>query len=136
MARPADGYPGHIDDSVRVSLPSDPTSPRAARQVVVEALREWSLPQLADALQLLASELVTNVLLHAPGTITLELKRSGQRVRIEVRDEHRVVPRTTADRGAGATTGRGLLLVEAMAQAWGVELVDGDGKVVWAEVAA
>jgi anti-sigma regulatory factor (Ser/Thr protein kinase) len=104
-------------------------------------LRQWGVPALADTAELLATELVTNALQHTGGGAVLTATISpgpARRLRVEVHDSlgRRPPPARTA--GAGrpaddATSGRGLLLVEALADTWGVQ-ASGAGKVVWFEL--
>ncbi|WP_329311328.1 ATP-binding protein [Streptomyces sp. NBC_01262] len=107
-----------------------------ARQVLREALRGWGVPGLADTAELLTSELVTNALQHtdrgAVLTATLSPERRSRRLRVEVRDFVSRHPRLRAP-GDQVTSGRGLLLVQALADAWGVR-PEGTGKVVWFEL--
>jgi anti-sigma regulatory factor (Ser/Thr protein kinase) len=81
---------------------------------------------------LLVSELVTNAVLHAGTAIELCVELRGGILRVEVRDGTTLAPsRRRYDLTAG--TGRGMMLVEELAAAWGSELVD-DGKLVWFEL--
>ncbi len=119
-----------------LELPPRPASARAARRFVGEVLHDRGVT--GDAVEtalLLTSELVTNALVHAGGSITVGVTATGQVVRVEVGDGTQEGP---APRVAGAedTTGRGLDLVEHLARRWGFTLVDGNGKTVWFEVAA
>lgn len=91
------------------------------------------MPELADTAELLTSELVTNALVHTGhGAVFDAVLTPDQRLRIEVRDAAATVPGRRAP-GEYATSGRGLLLVEALADDWGVQL-RGDGKVTWFEL--
>ncbi|GAA4994598.1 hypothetical protein GCM10025734_24670 [Kitasatospora paranensis] len=77
------------------------------------------MPELADTAELLASELVTNALVHtAKGAVFEAVLTPARRLRIEVHDGTARMPgrRAPADH---ATSGRGLLLVEALADDWG-----------------
>jgi two-component sensor histidine kinase len=100
----------------------------------------WGVPALVDTAELLATELVTNALQHTTGgavlTATL-LPGRGPRLRVEVQDSVSRRPRPNGARTEEATSGRGLLLVEALADQWGV-LARGrePGKVVWFELVA
>lgn len=109
------------------------------RRLLREHLRSWGVPALVDTAELLATELVTNALQHtgdgAVMTATLAPGSTAQRLRVEVRDSLARRPRL---REPGAleehgTSGRGLLLVEVLADAWGVHAI-GTGKVVWFEL--
>ncbi|MFG2820570.1 ATP-binding protein [Kitasatospora sp. NPDC048365] len=107
----------------------------AIRRRLRAALDRWGVPQLADTAELLASELVTNALVHTGhGAVFDAVLTPEQKLRIEVQDGTTRLPgrRQPSD---SATSGRGLLLVEALADDWGVQL-RGDGKVTWFELAA
>lgn len=85
---------------------------------------------------LLTSEVVTNALLYAGGGdagigLALALDRRG-RIRVEVSDRS-CVPPTLGSGDTGTEGGLGLILVAAMADAWGTRPA-GTGKVVWFEV--
>ncbi|WP_441246734.1 SpoIIE family protein phosphatase [Kitasatospora sp. McL0602] len=105
-----------------------------------DALRRWGVPDLVDTAELLASELVTNAIRHTDrdAMFTARLYREpatpGARLRIEVEDESDLWP-TRRTPGEQASSGRGLMLVEALAEAWGVE-PRGTGKRMWFELAA
>src|SRR3954447_5509259 len=105
------------------------------RAVVRTTLAEWELEALSDEAVLVSSELVANAVLHARTAIRLSLSSDGlTSVRVEVYDENVRMPAQAACPD-GATSGRGLNLVAAVAGAWGAEQ-RGDGKVVWAELGA
>jgi anti-sigma regulatory factor (Ser/Thr protein kinase) len=118
--------------SVSVVLPASLSAPAAARRLVVGALRRWGVVPVADDAALVASELATNAVLHARGPFTVEVRRCDDRVRVTVTDRSAglAVPRTL---GPGATSGRGLHMVAAVATAWGTGAA-ADGKTVWAEL--
>ncbi|MET8638966.1 ATP-binding protein [Streptomyces sp. NPDC004096] len=109
----------------------------AARRFAQETLTGWSLAEAgrSDDILLCVSELATNALLHGvpPGRhFRLFLRYDGALLRVEVHDSGPGVPRVLDEAGEG---GRGLLLVAALADKWGVgerEL----GKVVWCEFAS
>ncbi|MFJ8042589.1 ATP-binding protein [Kitasatospora sp. NPDC096147] len=115
--------------------PADLTGVGAVRRRLRAALDLWGVPELADTAELLTSELVTNALLHTERGAVLDAVLSPeQRLRIEVQDGATRLPgRRVASETA--TSGRGLQLVEALADDWGVQL-RGDGKVTWFELAA
>lgn len=113
-------------------LPAEPVSARKARRVVLDALTEWSLDGLGDEAALLVSEVVTNAVLHAGGVIDLAVRRTGEGVRVEVRDRSVTMPSPRSYAG-DSVTGRGLEILDLTAANWGAELSD-DGKVVWFEL--
>jgi len=118
---------------VRRTLPLDPASASAARRFVTDVLAQWGHPDLEHQVALMTSELVTNSVLHTSGELELAMFRDVDRVRVEVVDRSDRLPTVQAP-DADAPGGRGLLIIEALSQAWGVE-GRGDGKAVWFEVA-
>ncbi|URM92833.1 SpoIIE family protein phosphatase [Streptomyces sp. MRC013] len=114
---------------------ADPEGLSEARAVVRRALRDWGMRGYADDAELLTGELLGNVLLHTEGgaVLTLEvLPEPVRRVRLTVRDRSSAWPRRRTP-GEAATSGRGLLLLEALSARWGVE-PRGEGKAVWCEI--
>ncbi len=102
-----------------------------------EVSRAWGREDVLDRLELLTSELATNAVRHAGSHFAVRASLRGDRLRVEVEDDD---PRAPAPREAAAadTSGRGLLLVDTLAAAWGVEPggAGGDaGKTVWFELA-
>lgn len=116
-----------------MKLQRDPTSAAVARRFVGRALAEGRWDEGDDVVVLLANELVTNAILHTGSDFDVVVDVDAGRVRVEVRDGSTHRP-TRHDRGPRSTSGRGLALVEALASAWGVERIPGDGKAVWFEV--
>ncbi|MEU8519903.1 SpoIIE family protein phosphatase [Streptomyces sp. NBC_01216] len=114
---------------------ADPQGLSDARTAVGQALRDWGMEELADDAELLTGELLVNVLLHTEGgaVLTLEvLPEPVRRVRLSVQDRSSAWPRRRTP-GEAATSGRGLLLLDALASRWGVE-PRGEGKAVWCEI--
>lgn len=118
-------------------LAAAPASVREARGFTRATLQRWDLPLLRDAMELVASELVTNALRYAvpigtPGRpVQLSLVRWTSRVVCAVRDPSGVAP-IAKDADYVAETGRGLHLVESFSENWGWHPLSGAGKVVWA----
>ncbi|MFJ6214090.1 SpoIIE family protein phosphatase [Streptomyces sp. NPDC092296] len=154
--------------------PADLVAVSRVRRQLRAALLRWGVPELADTAELLASELVTNALVHtdhgavlaatlvtpapdaagpgvpdavlpdavlpdavlpdfpAPLRTAPRTPARGTRLRVEVHDRasQRPQPRTP---GEQASSGRGLLLVQALADDWGVQ-PRGEGKVTWFEL--
>ncbi|MGY1787658.1 ATP-binding protein [Geodermatophilus sp. SYSU D00698] len=117
--------------TARVDLPPAPRSVPVARHVARETLRAWQAPQDADDVALLVTELVANVVDHVGGesVLSLELEYSDGWLRIAVSDGSGVRPVVGELRG-DQPRGRGMQIVDAIADSWGVEDVDG-GKRVW-----
>ncbi|MFF4243312.1 SpoIIE family protein phosphatase [Streptomyces sp. NPDC001822] len=114
---------------------ADPEGLSEARSIVRQALADWGLASLADDAVLVTGELLVNVLLHTEGgaVLTLEvLPEPVRRIRLSVQDRSSVWPRRRAP-GETSTTGRGLLLLDAVAERWGIE-PRGEGKAVWCEI--
>ncbi|MFF3808191.1 ATP-binding protein [Streptomyces sp. NPDC002032] len=107
------------------------------RRALRELLRHRCRADAADVAELLVTELVTNALVHTDQGAEVSVRLAATRLRVEVRDYHARRPTpyvTSADDG---THGRGLVLVQALADAWGVDpLALGRGKVVWFELEA
>jgi hypothetical protein len=83
---------------------------------------------------MLATELVTNAVLHGAPPIVLRLRSAGMVVRIEVEDAGQAVPIRAFETKDSALTGRGLTVIDALATGWGVEPCLGLGKVVWVDI--
>lgn len=115
-----------------LTLPPQTSSVVQARRAVRLALAEWDAERLEWTVSQLVSELATNAVIHAGTTFEVRLSLTGQHLRCEVSDTSPRNPRTRAY-AADATTGRGLLLVERLATAWGVLRRVG-GKTVWFEL--
>lgn len=110
--------------------------PVARRQLLI-TVAGWSVPLSAEALrdvELLASEVITNAVVHTKQACQVVVCWTGQRLRVEVADANPVLPES-ADSGLDATDGRRLFLVDALATAWGTEPDKAGGKCVWFEVA-
>jgi anti-sigma regulatory factor (Ser/Thr protein kinase) len=114
--------------------PATEESVPRARHAVTKALSDWGLSQLVDVAELLVSELATNAVTHTDATtFGASVTRTGPySARIVVTDTSRTRPNPVTAPGEDEH-GRGLLLVAALADGWGSELVHG-GKRVWADV--
>ncbi|WP_030249526.1 SpoIIE family protein phosphatase [Streptomyces violens] len=133
-AQPADDAYG-TDGFRAVGLPGTPIAAGAARQFVRATLADWvtrGLPgaeyltaRLTDAAELLVSELVTNAVVHAGTAVELQcrLDEDGPHtaVTVEVSDHHPARPvRGRHDAVTAEGAGRGLQLVGAIADSWGI----------------
>lgn len=126
--------PAEHDASFEVRLPPQPTSVAAARAEVRTLLAGSEREDLTDSAVLLVSEIVTNALLHAGTEIGLSGRLSDHGLRINVRDGSSHLP-SRRRYATTAGTGRGLLMVEAMVDDWGVTR-NRHGKTVWFELSA
>ncbi|MGM1059853.1 ATP-binding protein [Saccharothrix sp. Mg75] len=103
-----------------------------AREFVRTTLVEWLFRGDHEAVVLLASELVANVLRHTASDPVLRLVCDARGVRVEAPDASPLLPRA---RESGPAGGWGLVVVDRLAARWGVDALPG-GKVVWCEVDA
>lgn len=119
----------------RCRLDAAPASVREGRRFARALLQRWGLQQLDHAVTLLVSETVTNAIIHARSPVELAIVASENDLRVEVRDNSPVAP-VLSDGGSGdlGPSGRGMVLVDALADRWGCDRVDGGGKVVWFEL--
>ncbi|MFF4233513.1 SpoIIE family protein phosphatase [Streptomyces sp. NPDC001820] len=113
---------------------NDPEALRSARHMIRAAVRAWGARERSDEIELAADEMITNALMHTDGGAIVTIRvLSGpeQRLRVEVEDRSSALPRRR-DAGESGVSGRGLMLVDRLAEAWGVES-RGSGKCVWCE---
>ncbi|MDX2683471.1 SpoIIE family protein phosphatase [Streptomyces sp. NY05-11A] len=114
--------------------PGDPEALAEARHMIRAAVRAWGAGDRSDEIELIADELITNALMHTEGAaiVTVRVVTGGERrLRVEVEDSSSALPRRR-EAGVSGVSGRGLLLVDLLTDAWGVE-ARGGGKCVWCE---
>ncbi|MGK5497172.1 ATP-binding protein [Streptomyces sp. URMC 125] len=149
--QPAPATPAHACFTLRFS--STPRGARLARRLCAERLDSWGVPYGSDdhdVLSLLVSELATNAVTHghvagrdfrvhllalsAPAAASLTVRVEVTDTRGDALPEPAAAPATDPAAGPAPVGGRGLLLVEALADRWGcAPRPDGPGKTVWAE---
>ncbi|MCF3122515.1 ATP-binding protein [Streptomyces arenae] len=115
---------------------AEPKEVPILRRLVWLRLTHWGIPDVVEAAQLCVSELVANVIAHVgeQTPTTLGLTLNGTCVRIEVSDpDARALPTLLASE-TDAESGRGMALLDAVADRWGV-ILRGDSKVTWCELA-
>ncbi len=144
--RPSERRAGSVERTLRDAfhLPAIGASVSEARRRVLHRLTEWNIGALVrDDAQLVISELFTNAVKHTDSDrVDCELRVTGVRLRLEVADRGggpgRPRVRRTERRGGPdreGESGRGLTIVEALAEEWGVRPGgDGKGHLVWAEL--
>ncbi|MEW5540109.1 SpoIIE family protein phosphatase [Streptomyces cyaneofuscatus] len=113
---------------------NDPEALSSARHMIRAAVRAWGAKERADEIELAADELTTNALMHTDGGAVVTIRvmaGSERRLRVDVEDRSSALPRRR-DAGAEGVSGRGLMLVDRLADVWGVES-RGSGKCVWCE---
>ena len=115
---------------------AEPERVAGARRHLRELLHDWASEDQVDSAVLLVSEMVTNVLVHTDGDALLVAEVTagpgGRRMRIEVTDPSDDLPHKRHP-GELASSGRGLLLMELLADNWGVD-PRGEGKSIWFEL--
>ncbi|MFE7412392.1 SpoIIE family protein phosphatase [Streptomyces laurentii] len=116
---------------------AEPERIAAAREQMRQLLHDWKDENQRDAAVLMVSEMVTNVLVHTDGDALLAaevtcLGDAGRRLRVEVADTSDDLPHRR-DPGEMASSGRGLVLMEMLAETWGVD-PRGEGKAIWFEL--
>ncbi|WP_432506978.1 ATP-binding protein [Kineococcus arenarius] len=121
------------DWSCETTLAPEPASSRAARHVVADwCIQQGLVGDVVDTLLLLTAEVVTNAVIHGRSDVVLRVGRHGSRVRVGVGDENTRLP-LRREPDPDALDGRGMALLEALADSHGVE-VHPFGKVVWFDV--
>ncbi|WP_274560722.1 ATP-binding SpoIIE family protein phosphatase [Streptomyces spiramyceticus] len=115
---------------------AEPERIAVARQQLRDLLHDWADEEQVDAGVLMVSEMVTNVLVHTDGDALLVVEATGEpgerRLRVEVADASDELPHKRRP-GEMASSGRGLVLMEMLADTWGVD-PRGDGKCIWFEL--
>ena len=106
----------------------------AARRTIVELLELWHLSDLRSDAELMVSELVTNAVLHGRSAVTLTVAVADGVLEVGVTDRSPILPsprtRESGDAAWRAEGGRGLRMVDRLADEWGVAGLS-DGKQVW-----
>ncbi|MFI6693106.1 ATP-binding protein [Streptomyces sp. NPDC050433] len=119
-----------------VPFTAEPRVVARVRRAMRLHLSLWGLSELEDMAQICVSELVANVINHVgPGTpVTLAVSTDGAHLRIELTDpDTRAMPMLLAP-ASGTESGRGLIILDAVAERWGV-ISRADSKVVWCDLA-
>ncbi len=128
--------PGSPDRYCSVEFQAMPSRIAQVRRIVSAQLRYWRLDPLIDHAALGVTELLANVHRHAgpDKRCTVEIVLQPARLTVSVRDRDPNLPmlRETGTTGTLTTSGRGLALVAAVSDSWGMEgHDDGSGKTVW-----
>ncbi|MEU6125772.1 SpoIIE family protein phosphatase [Streptomyces sp. NPDC047123] len=133
------GRPEQRTDARRTVLTvaqAEPERIAGARRHLRDLLHDWADDDQVDSAVLMVSEMLTNVLVHTDGDALLVAEVTGEpgtrRLRAEVADGSDDLPHKRHP-GELASSGRGLVLMELLAGAWGVD-PRGDGKSIWFEL--
>jgi anti-sigma regulatory factor (Ser/Thr protein kinase) len=122
-------HPLPADRSAAWHLPGEAGQVPRCRRAVRRTLASWGLSQLADTVELMVSELLTNAIQHAGGQVRVRLERDAGTLLCEVCDSVRSLPLLQSP-PATAERGRGILLVSELSRTWGCRRT-ASGKVVW-----
>jgi serine/threonine-protein kinase RsbW len=116
----------------RIKLAADPRAAAEARKEIRVAIAVWDVPVDSEIASLLVSELVTNAVMHdgAAGVVMMAIRCARGRLRVDVHDASGVLPEPEPDTPVDAETGRGLMLVDTLADEWGFYRTPG-GKAVY-----
>ncbi|MFG1602779.1 ATP-binding protein [Actinoplanes sp. NPDC049265] len=123
--------PAHPDDRRELLLEPVVGAARRARELVTAACERWDLTDLTGSAHIVVTEMVNNVVAHARTPMVVLLSRQGDALRVAVRDHSGTTPRFTGPVAPTSYGGRGLLLIDSVADRWGSLTVPG-GKIVWA----
>jgi anti-sigma regulatory factor (Ser/Thr protein kinase) len=116
-------------------LPATPMNVRAARMFLMKLLEAAGLEALEDTAGLCATELLTNVLRHTDSPdLCLAVQLAEKDVWISVRDDSATLP-SPLRALPEASAGRGMLIINALVNEWGVDYDPEDGKSVWMRLA-
>jgi anti-sigma regulatory factor (Ser/Thr protein kinase) len=137
LSRPHEGTARPAVRRTLLSVAQDePDRIADARRHLSELLHDWASPEQVDSAVLLVSEMVTNVLVHTDADALLLAEVTGEpgarRLRAQVTDTGDDLPHRRRP-GELASSGRGLMLIELLADAWGVD-PRGEGKSIWFEL--
>ena len=132
---PVEDKPRNLRTMLSVAQ-AEPERIAVARQQLRELLHDWPSADQVDSAVLLLSETLTNVLVHTDADALLLAEVRGEpgdrRMRVEVTDTSDDLPHKRRP-GELASSGRGLMLIELLADLWGVD-PRGEGKSIWFEL--
>ena len=117
----------------RCRLEATGTAPAEARALLARQLGGFLTLEQEQLAQLLVSELVTNALRHTQSNVILIDVQIRDRIRVNVTDESPRMPRRQSP-GPKDAKGRGLIIVDELAEEWGIEPMPGNGKRIWFEL--
>lgn len=118
---------------LRTALRNDPNEVERTRNLVGESMRRWGVADDGGVAALLVSELVTNALRYGAQPMRMVAKHTEAGLRIEVHDGRGGEPPRLRPAQPDSTTGRGMMIVDALAARWGWSEFAGD-KQVWFEL--
>jgi anti-sigma regulatory factor (Ser/Thr protein kinase) len=129
-------YAPPVPTQYRMALTADAHSARHIRRIARRLLADWNMEPLTDTVELALTELIANVVRHVPDRrCTLLLQRQATGVRAEVTDTYGELHPTLTESPPqpDSESGRGLFLLNALVDRWGVTPTPEGGKTVWFE---
>ncbi|WP_431043479.1 ATP-binding protein [Streptomyces sp. P1-3] len=125
-----------------IHVPNAPRAVSVARATLRKMLTAHELPELIDRAELLASELLTNAIVHSGGEADMRVSWSkDEKLRLMAWDNSPapLVIKDPDDPEGNGESGRGLILLTVVADAWGTFPLKGElwgpaAKVVWCEI--
>ena len=118
---------------LRTALRNDPGEVERARILVGASMRRWDMPDDGGVAALLVSELVTNALRYGAQPMRMIARGEGPRLRVEIHDARGGEPPRLRRTVPDSATGRGMMVVDALATRWGWSEFGGE-KQVWFEL--
>lgn len=121
------------------SFTAIPQSIGAARTFIEQTLKAWRLTGRADDVRLCVSELASNAVNHGTHTMShcgafqVRIDADDAHIRIEVEDSEPLTAPRVCRAMDGEPGGRGMLIIDTLATAWGYESHAPSGKIVWSE---
>ena len=122
-----------VAELARHRLPATDEAPRNARALLAVQLGELLTLEQGQVAELLISELVTNALRHTQSDVILVDVSTDARIRVSVTDQSSRMPQRQSP-GPDEPGGRGLMIVDELAESWGIDALPGDGKRIWFEL--
>jgi anti-sigma regulatory factor (Ser/Thr protein kinase) len=116
-----------------VTLPAAVQAVADGRAWSRKIMKEWQLDDMTEVLQQLVSELVTNSIQHAnTSCVRVLVTHASGTLRLDVSDDDVISLPVRAQAGIDDISGRGLAIVEALSDTWGVRVTT-CAKTVWCE---
>jgi hypothetical protein len=113
-------------------FPPAAITPASARAFLRATLDTWTLDGYSDIAELLTDELVGNVVRHVRAPMSVRVLRGPSSIRVEVEDAS-TAPPILQQPAPWASTGRGIMLIDALSNRWGADIHNA-GKTVWFEL--
>ncbi len=119
--------------ALHLDLPADAACAGVVRGAVSSLLQRHTEQDARDTAALLVTEIVTNAARHVGGDLQVTAGVDCVTLRVEVCDTSQVLPQMTGSPDWDSESGRGLVLIDALADLWGADRLP-TGKCVWFEL--